>query len=69
MAALTPDDASSLHVISTIEELLGIHHVQLERAQVRQSYLTPLAYPNLAMLGSPDYLLYLLYLLWISGPS
>jgi hypothetical protein len=54
VAALTPDDASSLHVISTIEELLGIDHKQIERAQVRQSCLTPLVCPTLAILGLPD---------------
>lgn len=34
VAALTPDDADSLHLISTICELLGTHHEQIERAQV-----------------------------------
>ena len=41
VAALTPDDASSLHIISTIEELLGIHHKQIERAQVHGPCLSP----------------------------
>ena len=34
VAALTPDDACELNLISTMEELLGIHHEQIERALV-----------------------------------
>ena len=34
VTALTPDDAQSLNLVSSMEELLGIHHKQIERAVV-----------------------------------
>jgi hypothetical protein len=39
VAALTPDDAEALYLISTIGELLGIHHEQVERALVSAATL------------------------------
>ena len=36
LAALTPDDAKESHMMRTIEQLLGIHHEQIERALQRR---------------------------------